>query len=46
MRENLAYDLKADISNISIKATTEENLGITANEKGMSATSVVLLIKV
>ncbi|MDP8269036.1 MAG: 2-C-methyl-D-erythritol 2,4-cyclodiphosphate synthase [Candidatus Tenebribacter davisii] len=46
MRENLTYDLKTDISNISIKATTEENLGITADEKGMSATSVVLLVKV
>ncbi len=46
MRENLASDLQRDISKISIKATTEENLGITGNGKGMSATSVVLLDKI
>ncbi len=46
MRENLASDLQTDISNISIKATTEENLGITGDGKGMSATSVVLLKKI
>lgn len=46
MRENLASDLQTDISNISIKATTEENLGITGDGKGMSATSVVLLEKI
>ncbi len=45
MRENLASDLQTDISNISIKATTEENLGITGDGKGMSATAVVLIIK-
>ena len=45
MRENLASDLQTDISNISIKATTEENLGITGDGKGISATSVVLLEK-
>ena len=46
MRENLASDLQTDISNISIKATTEENLGITGEGKGISATSVVLLEKI
>lgn len=46
MRENLASDLQADISNISIKATTEENLGITGDGRGISATSVVLLEKI
>ncbi|MDP8203382.1 MAG: 2-C-methyl-D-erythritol 2,4-cyclodiphosphate synthase [Candidatus Tenebribacter mawsonii] len=45
MRENIATDLQTEISNISIKATTEENLGITGSGKGMSATSVVLLVK-
>ncbi len=43
MRENMASDLQAEITNISIKATTEENLGITGNGKGMSATAVVLI---
>ncbi|MEA2096655.1 MAG: 2-C-methyl-D-erythritol 2,4-cyclodiphosphate synthase [Candidatus Cloacimonadota bacterium] len=46
MRENLASDLQTDISNISIKATTEENLGITGDGRGISATSVVLLEKI
>ena len=44
MRENLASDLQTDISKISIKATTEENLGITGDGKGMSTTAVVLII--
>ena len=44
MRENLASDLQTDVSKISIKATTEENLGITGDGKGMSATAVVLII--
>jgi len=46
MRENLASDLQTDISNISIKATTEENLGITGDGNGISATSLVLLEKI
>ena len=45
MRENIASDLQTDIVNISIKATTEENLGITGKGKGISAASVVLLEK-
>ena len=46
MRENLASDLQADISNISIKATTEEGMGFTGEGKGINATSVVLLDKI
>ncbi len=45
MRQNIASDLQTDINNISIKATTEENLGVTGNGKGISASSVVLLKK-
>jgi len=41
MRKKIASDLNTDISNISIKATTEENLGISG--KGISAIAVVLL---
>ncbi len=43
MRSNLAKDLQTDIDNISIKATTEEGLGISGSQKGISATAVVLL---
>ena len=46
MRENLASDLQADISKISIKATTEEGMGFTGEGKGINATSVVLLEKI
>ena len=43
MRKNTSEDLKTSIENISIKATTEEGLGISGNEKGISATAIVLL---
>ncbi|MDP8202825.1 MAG: 2-C-methyl-D-erythritol 2,4-cyclodiphosphate synthase [Candidatus Tenebribacter burtonii] len=43
MRENVASDLHTNISNISIKATTEENLGITGKGRGITAASIVLL---
>lgn len=43
MRENISSDLRIEIDNVSIKATTEEGLGISG--KGISATAVVLLKK-
>ena len=46
MRENITADMQTEITNISIKATTEENMGITGDGKGMSATSVVLITKI
>ena len=46
MRKNIATDLQTEISNISIKATTEEKLGFTGEGKGISATAVVLLQKI
>lgn len=42
MRHNLAIDLNTDIPNISVKATTEEGLGVSGMQ-GISATAVVLL---
>ena len=44
MRENLSAALKIDCSQVSIKATTEEGLGITGDGAGMTATAVCLLI--
>lgn len=41
MRKNISSDLRTEIDNVSIKATTEEGLGISG--KGISATAVVLL---
>jgi 2-C-methyl-D-erythritol 2,4-cyclodiphosphate synthase len=43
MRKNIANILNCEIDFISIKATTEENLGVTGDEKGMSAHCVALL---
>ncbi|HRR77783.1 MAG TPA: 2-C-methyl-D-erythritol 2,4-cyclodiphosphate synthase [Ruminococcus sp.] len=45
MRENIANVCGVDISQISVKATTEEHLGFTGEELGMSAHSVALLLK-
>ena len=45
MRERISKVLKTGISNISIKATTEENLGFTGNEEGIKSYCVVLLQK-
>ena len=43
MRQRVCELLSADISKISIKATTEESLGFTGDGSGVSAYAVVLL---
>jgi len=43
MRQNIAEDLNTSIDNISIKATTEENLGISGSQNGMTAHCVVMI---
>ncbi|MCK9328967.1 MAG: 2-C-methyl-D-erythritol 2,4-cyclodiphosphate synthase [Candidatus Cloacimonetes bacterium] len=45
MRKIIASDLETDINNISIKATTEEYLGISGSEKGITAHCIVLLTR-
>ena len=45
MRENIAAACGIDISQVSVKATTEEGLGFTGEMLGMSATAVVLIVK-
>ena len=45
MRKNLASALDIDISQLSIKATTEEGLGFTGQGLGMAAHAVALLEK-
>ena len=43
MRLNIASALSTDISNVSVKATTEEKLGFTGDGSGISAHAVCLI---
>lgn len=43
MRQNISQTLECEISQINIKATTEEHLGFTGQKLGISAHSVCLL---
>lgn len=42
MRENIAKVCKVELKYVSVKATTEEHLGFTGSEEGISAHAVVL----
>jgi len=44
MRELIAADLEADISQISVKATTTEKLGFIGRKEGLAAQASVLLL--
>ncbi len=46
MRQNMADALGVDISQIGVKATTEEHLGFTGDGSGMAAHAVALVEKV
>ena len=43
MRENIARVLALDVSQVNVKATTEEHLGFTGDGSGMSCHAVCLL---
>lgn len=45
MRENIAKVCDCDVSQVSVKATTEEKLGFTGEKLGISAHAVVLMRK-
>jgi 2-C-methyl-D-erythritol 2,4-cyclodiphosphate synthase len=45
MRRIIGKTLNTNIDNINIKATTEEGLGFTGEEKGISAQSICLLTR-
>ena len=43
MRANIAKTLELEISQVNVKATTEEGLGFTGNKEGISAQAVCLI---
>ena len=45
MRENIAKVCGCDVSQISVKSTTEEHLGFTGEKLGMSAHAVALMVR-
>ncbi len=45
MRENIAAVCEVPVDHVSVKATTEERLGFTGREEGISAHCVTLLMK-
>jgi 2-C-methyl-D-erythritol 2,4-cyclodiphosphate synthase len=45
MRKNIALVLNADVSQINVKATTEEGLGFSGTGDGIAAHAVVLMAK-
>ena len=46
MRRNLAEALSIDVSQVSVKATTEEHLGFTGDGSGMAAQAIALIERV
>lgn len=46
MRSNLADDMETETSSVSVKATTEEGLGISGSKQGICAYATLMLVRV
>ena len=46
MNENIAQTLKIEASQVNVKATTTEGLGVVGNKEGIAAYAIVSLIKI
>lgn len=46
MRENIANTLNIKIDDVNVKATTEEGLGFTGREEGISAQAICSIIRI
>ncbi len=44
MRQNIAEDIAVELSQVNVKATTEEHLGFTGSGEGMAAHAVALIL--
>lgn len=45
MKKNIAEDLSTNEQNVNVKATTEEHLGFTGRNEGISAHAVCIIVK-